>query len=153
MSATGYRTICVKGNPTRGEGLAGASTVTPGELLQGAETALVVHASAAGAVVPKRIALESRTNTEKTTDDINIDYASGETVYFADAKPGEEYYMFLKNGENASVGSMLQSDGAGALQVLASAVDGTIAESIVGRAKEALNNTTGAAARILVEII
>lgn len=154
MSATGYRTIALSQIAVREEGLAGAASITPGELLQGPDTALIVHAAAAGEVVPKKIALEKQTNDVAATANIAVDYTNGETLYYAIAQPGELYYMWLAAGENAGANAMLQSNGAGALQVLADADATTVTESIVGRAKAAVNNAAGGSpVRIVVEIV
>lgn len=94
------------------EGIA-AAAITPGELIEkDASGQFQAHSTAGGNVIP-RIAIEE----SYIGNDIDTDYASGDQVRYNFGQPGEEYYMFLAAGENASDGDLLESDGAGALQV------------------------------------
>lgn len=148
MASTTYHSIVIQtanqeGDVTRLENLA-AAAITPGELLEKASaTTVQAHSAAAGAAVPRLVALETQTPDDEDDFSIDVDYASGDTVYYAAAKPGDEFYMWLAAGENAAVNALLQSDGNGELQVLAAVVDATLAESVIGRAVAAVDNSAG----------
>lgn len=159
MASATFHSIIIRaanqlGDVTREEAVATAVAITPGELLQWTPGAATVraHAVAAGSVTPKMVALESQTPEDETAFSVDDPYDASDLVYFAVAKPGDEYYMWLANGENAALQALLQSDGNGELQVLGTVVAGTLAESVVGTAVVALNNATGAPARIRVRI-
>lgn len=142
------------GTVVRQEALAGAANITPGELLViSAADTVVQHAAASGVLTGKLVALETQTPDDETALTIDVDYANGDTVYFAEGRPGDEYYMWLADTENAALSDQLQSDGNGHLLVSAGGA-GILANSIVGYAQEAVNNAAGGApARIRVRII
>lgn len=156
MASSVYHSIVIEaanalGDVTRREGLA-AATITPGELLDwDSATTVNAHGVAGGVLVGKMVALESQTPDSETADAINVDYASGDTVYFAEGKPGDVFYMWLAAQETTVANvSQLISDGAGALTV--ETVDGaTLANSIVGVATEVVA-AGGARARVKVRI-
>lgn len=135
-------TISLKGEFTRKEAPAGAA-ITPGHLIvfSGA-TNVIVHASAAG-VARVAFALEN----DLVGGAIGDAYDTGDTVQYGVFSPGAEIYALLAHGENISKGDALASAGDGTLQ----AHTGDASHSVVAFAMEALNNTTGAAARITVE--
>lgn len=151
MAATGYRTITIKGGNVRGERLAGESGITPGHLLAVSSGKVIKHATADGATL-KWVAVESPHASSGTAENIAITYANGDTVYFAEGQPGDEFYMFLANGSNAVEGvSLLFSSGDGTLKVVsnsASVVEG----SLVGFPMESINNNSGGAVRLKVRI-
>lgn len=155
MASSTPHTIAVQthGALFRKEALAGGA-ITPGHLVQfDASNELVVHASAAAVLQGKKIALESPTPDSATAWSIDVAIADGDRAYYCDAQPGERFYMWLDAGENAALNAQLQSAGNGALQVVT--VDAnTLANSVVGVAKEAYNNGAGGSpVRLLVEII
>lgn len=158
MARSNPATITLKhfGDQHRVEYIAGAA-IGPGELLEldaSNEDEVILHNSAGEVVMPRLIALETQTPDSDTDLTIDQDYDSGDTVYCAVAQPGEEYYMYLADGETASLYSVLQSDGAGALEVQDTLDATLIANSVVGIAMEALDNGDGGApARIKVQIV
>lgn len=160
MAGTAYRTIVIQvaneqGDVTRRESLAEAA-VTPGDLLNFASaTTVQPHNAAAGVLQGKLVALETQTPDSETAHSIDTDYDVGDVVYYAEGKPGDVFYMWLADGQTAVMNppSQLQSDGAGALNVVVVA-DTTLVNSIVGVAEEALDNSVGGApARIKVRIV
>ena len=136
---------------------AGEAGITPGELLErDANGDFLRHNTATGPwgglVAGMPIDPE---------DDKDDDYDNGARVRAIIARRGMVLDLFLANGENASVTSLLASDGDGALDVYAGqAVDegatGTYTvyegQVIVGEAREALNNSSGSPSRIEVFI-
>ena len=157
MAATGYRRITIRTaqpfGPTQEEAKA-AAAITPGELLEKNSAGnLQAHSTGGGAVGRKLIALETVHADQRGTEQIDIDYASADVVYHAVAQPGDRFYMWLAGSENASLDSYLESDGAGALQVVTPGTDDT-AGSLVAMAAEAVDNSTnGSRVRIVAEII
>jgi len=149
-----YRTVLVKtlSEWMRNEAKADAG-ITPGHLLERTSTGVKVHATASGNVVPKLVAIEN----DLQGDEIGTAYTTGARVQFIAARPGDQLYMLLKDGETASVGSLLKSGGTGALQVYTAASgEPDYVEAIVGVALEAvdMSGSSGAdpSGRILVEI-
>jgi len=149
-----YRTILVKtlSEWMRNEAKADAG-ITPGHLLERTSTGVKVHATGSGNVVPKLVAVEN----DLAGDEIGTAYSAADRVQFIAARPGDQLYMLLKDGENASVGSLLKSGGDGTLQVYTVASgEPDYVSAIVGIAVEAvdMSSSTGAdpSGRILVEI-
>ena len=154
MASSVYHTIVVNSTDSlmRKEALAGA-TIIPGELLAWSGSTLIPHGVDGGVVGAKMVAVETLTPDADLTAQIDVTYPSGDTVYYVTPRSGDMLYMFLATGENASIGSILTSKGVtGALQV--DTVDAALLENaVVGVAAAALNNATGADARLLVEIV
>lgn len=156
MASTTFHDIVIQtanqlGDVTRLEALAAAgSAITPGQLLEHPAAAATVqeHAVAAGSATPKMIALQTQTPDDEDNFSIDVDYAAGDTVYYAVAKPGDVFYMWLAAGELSAIGSLLQSDGNGDLAVLAAIVAGTLGESVVGIAEEVVNAVARARVRV-----
>jgi hypothetical protein len=156
MASSTYHTILVRatGETVRREALAGEASMKPGHLLEISSGAVVTHNVANGPLVPKLIALESQTpdDTTGTTASIDLAYASGDTVYYAVARPGERYYMWLADNQVVVAGvTPVGSDGAGCVQAI-SVTTSTLAGAILGVAAES-KSTSGAAARLLVDIV
>lgn len=154
MASSVYHTITVQANDDqiRKEALAHAA-ITPGELLDiNTDEEVEAHAGAAGVLPNKLIALETQTPDATATAQVDIDYAAGDTVYYAVGRPGEVYYMWLAASQTVVKGiTQLQSDGAGALTPVSVGAT-TLTNSIVGVAAQDL--TAGVArARCLVEIV
>lgn len=133
-----------EGGPLRKEGVTDEA-ITPGHLIErGGANDVQKHSSANGNALPA-FALEN----DLVGDDIDDDYASGETVQYAVFAPGEEVNALLAYGENVSEGAALTSAGDGTLHAAA----GSDPDRIVGYAAEDKNNTTGGSAvRIAVEV-
>lgn len=139
-----------------------ATTIQPGQLLERDNaTEVSEHSTAGGDRAGCMVALENDyDDTGGTTAAIDANYAVGDTVRVIFAQPGDLLYMWLANGENASIGSPLESNGSGDLQVhtpQAVDEDGTATytiytDNVVGYAEEALNNSTGSPARLRVRI-
>lgn len=143
------KTIIIEGNPRRVEYKAGG-TIKPGHLIKlGSAGTVTVHASAGGNIYPL-IAVEN----DLVGEDIDDSYSSGDQVQAVWACPGDKVFAFLATGNNAAIGDLLESDGAGGLQL--HAVDSTgiyYHRAIVAMAAEALNNATGSQARLTVIIL
>lgn len=150
-------TIVLKGSPQAQEAVS-AVVITPGELLAwNATPALIPHGTASGNVAPIMVATEQ----ELIGNDIDTDYASGDTVHYVVPESGAVLYMFLADGENVSQGDLLESDGNGDLQAHTpqavneggAATVNIQSVAVVGTAAEDLNNSAGGArARIRVRI-
>lgn len=138
-----------------------AAAIAPGELVEkNSSGLLILHATAGGNAYPW-IADYNPFAATNTTPAIDQDWASGDYVRYYRALPGEEFYMWLKAGENASIDSPLESDGAGALKVhtplsvveSGSATKTVYGRNIVGYSMEAKDNSAGGSAvRIKVMI-
>lgn len=157
MAATGYRRITLKAANPFGpiyEERKAAAAITPGELLEIASSGnLQAHSSAGGAVGPKLVALETQHADTEGSEQIDIDYASADVVYHTVGQPGDVFYMFLAGSENASDGDYLESDGAGALQVVTPGTDDTAGSLVAVAAEDNDNSTNGSRVRIKAQII
>ena len=153
MASSVYHSIVVQASEEMvyKEALAGA-TITPGQLLAWSTGALIPHGTANGVKGVPMVAVETLTPNADTTAQVSVTYPSGDTVYYVTPRAGDVLYMFLKNGENVAVGATLASDGAGALQAITVSTL-SLENAVVAVAAQALNNSTGAAARILAEIV
>ncbi|KKN41994.1 hypothetical protein LCGC14_0717540 [marine sediment metagenome] len=105
-------TILVKGNNPVDEAIA-SGVVTPGNLIERISTGAVRRHATAGGNVAALVAKEDDLQGNGITDN----YADEERVFFYAPQPGDVLNMLLKNGETAVIGSFLESDGAGKLQV------------------------------------
>lgn len=127
-----------------------AVTIRPGMLLAyGTANTVKPHAVAVGNAEGIKVAID---NWQATASGIDTVYNAAETVRFIFASPGDVLYMLLKTGNNVVKGGSLESGGAGNLQVGTTPVAGTLVDSVVGYAEEALNNASGSDARIRVRI-
>ena len=149
-----YRTILVKtlSEWMRNEAKADAG-ITPGHLLERTATGVKVHATAGGNAVPKLVAVEN----DLAGDEIGTAYSAADRVQFIAARPGDQLYMLLKDGETSAVGSVLKSGGDGTLTVgLEASGEPDYVEGIVGTALEVVDMSGSSGAdptgRILVEI-
>lgn len=133
----------------RKEGVA-AGNILPGHLIAGPDSALVVH-GAAGQNARKAFAVEY--DPAKGIDDA---YVTGDQVMYGIFKPGEEVYALVAAGAAAiAEGDALESAGDGTLrkQVTSAATAENARDSVVGYAREAVDNSGGAdVARIRVEV-
>lgn len=132
-----YKTISLIG-PVRQREFKAAAAITPGHLVEVNATAgkCAVHSTAGGTAIAM-FALED----EAQGNTIATAYVVDNEVRCGVFGPGDEVYALLYNGENASVGSFLESQGDGTLRVVdADASFGAIAVgSIVGVALEAVD--------------
>lgn len=157
-SNTDPKTVLLKGDPIGKEAIsASGSAITPGQLIELTSGDEVQEHSTAGGNAQPIIARAE----EYAGGSIDDDYAVGDTVPFYVGRSGDEFYAFLADGEDVSIGDYLESDGNGDLQAhTPQAVDegGTATytiygEAIVFKALEALNNTSGTPSRIKVEVV
>lgn len=136
------RTIILMGQPEVSEDWAAGGAITPGMLVErNGSGLLVAHATAAGAA-----AYDFAMERDEMGKDIDTAYASGDTVKLAHCHAGMRVNALIANGVNAAVNSKLESAGNGTLRVLTTGV-------VIAQAVEAVNNTSGANARLRVEII
>lgn len=141
------KTIALKGDFIRKERVA-AGPITPGELIELASATTVQAHSTPGGNAPKAFALEN----DLVGDGIDDAYGAGDTVQYGVFQRGAEVYALLAHGENVNPGDPLESDGNGALQAHTAIGSGVQVDAIVGYALEAVNNTSGADARIKIEV-
>lgn len=118
--------------------LKAAAAITPGHLVEFNSTAgsTAVHSTAGGTAAPM-FAMED----DLQGKEISEAYAIDTRVQIGVFSPGEQVYARLYNGENAAVGSFLESQGDGTLRVVDS--DASVGDigikSIVGVAMEAVD--------------
>lgn len=125
------KTITVLGNDlvVRREGLA-AGVVTPGHLIQGPDTDLIVHAVAGGTMVPK-FAVEN----DIVGNGIDDDYADNDTLLYGVFPAGSKVYAIAGTG-GVTAEDIVESEGDGRLitVVTDTATDDTERHSTVGKA-------------------
>lgn len=93
-----------------------AATIKPGMLISLDSAGTLVPHPTAGGNCEKLFALEDALQGRT----IDIDYTSGELVFYLKAEPGTEIYALMAPGEDAEIGEYLSSNGDGSLQVVAS---------------------------------
>ena len=137
--------IQLLGDFVREERAAGG-TITPGELVEVDSSGDFIRHNSAAAAHAHSFAIEN----EMQGDNITEDYLITEQTQVNYQRPGNEVYAWLAAGENAAIGDILESDGAGLLQALS----GTNQQP-VGFALEALDLSASgvAAARIKIKIM
>ncbi len=128
----------------RTEGIAGG-VVTPGHLVEGPATAIVVHASAT-LTAAKKFAYEN----ELVGGQIDDDYASADTILLVTCPPGSIVYALAGVG-GVTAEAFVDSLGDGRLGdvVTDAATDDTQRASVVGKAMD----TAIAGARFRCEIL
>lgn len=128
----------------RKEGIA-SEAITPGHVIEfGGSNDVQKHSNDGGNVAPI-FAIEN----DIAGDGIDVAYASGDQVLYYHAQRGDVIYAYLADGENASKGDYLSSNGDGTLKVHAdpaAASNGTLSASeslpaapLVGFANEAVD--------------
>lgn len=143
MASSTSHTIAIQGGAVRRE-LQAAAAITPGHLLEIASGKVQKHSGDAGVLPGKLIALEDPCAAAGTTEAIDVDYDTNDTVYFAQGQPGDVYYMWLAIGESTTAGvTQLVSNAAGLLKAVSVGAT-TLEGSVVGVAEE--SKTGGAAA-------
>lgn len=152
-----YKTITVMGEPVRKELTATAVAITPGFLVERTSTADQCQAHAnAGQNAVRMFALEDENQGKEISDA----YAVSALIQVGVFNAGDEVYALLADGQNAAIGSFLESNGDGYLKVHTADSAGIVEypEAIVGQALEALDMSGSAGAdpasqRLLIEII
>jgi hypothetical protein len=141
MTALPRNVIVLMGTPNQWEqGSAGEAGILPGMAVQG-ELTIMKHATAGGKA-PRKFALER----QEMGQGINVPYAVNDRVKVGSFAKGDRVYAFIPVGANIPIDGPLTSNGDGTLKT-AGATD-----EVWGKALEAVNNTSGAIARIRVEI-
>ena len=152
-----YKTITVMGEPVRKELTATAVAITPGFLVERTSTTGQCQAHAnAGLNAVRMFALEDENQGKEISDA----YAVSALIQVGIFNAGDEVYALLADGQNAAIGSFLESNGDGYLKVHAADSAGVVEypEAIVGQALEALDMSGSAgedpaSQRILIEIM
>ena len=131
-----------------------AAAIKPGELLELNSSGALILNQYAGGTVPaqKMVAVESMTSDPTSSSEaIDQDWASGDTVRYVVPLRGSVLYMELEDGQTTAIGNALGSNAAGALEVLTVTGTTTVPGSIVGYATEVVA-ASGSTARVKVEI-
>lgn len=152
-----YKTITIIGDPVRKELTATAVAITPGFLVERTSTAGQCQAHAnAGQNAVRMFALEDDLQGKEIGDN----YAVSVLIQVGIFNAGDEVYALLADGENAAIGSFLESNGDGYLKVHAASSAGAVEypEAIVGQSLVALDfsGSSGvdpASQRLLIEIV
>lgn len=157
MASSTPNTILLKGCGIRKE-LNAAEAITPGSLVELASATTVQNHSTAGGAAAKAFAVEN----DLVGDGIDTNYSSGDRVQYEVLPAGAEVYALVAASATAiPVGSPVISDGDGTVAVYAaqdvdeggSATYTIYADSIVGYALEAVDNSGGGSAvRIKIEV-
>lgn len=152
------KTIKVKwANPQyQDELIATAVAITPGFLVERTSGGTIQAHSSAGQNAQKMFALEDELQGKEIADN----YAVSTLIQFGIFGTGDVVNALLANGENASIGSFLESNGDGYLKVHAASSAGAVEypAAIVGIALAALDMSGSSGAdpasqRLLVEIL
>jgi len=110
------RTICARiFEKIQDEALA-SGAITPGmvlEMTNASADTVKAHATAGGNVAPLLVAIEN----ELKGDGTDTNYASGDRVQYVIPRAGDHVYLRVKDGQNVAKANLLESDGAGAVQV------------------------------------
>ena len=135
-----YNTIKLKNYSDVFEEFDASGVIIPGELLTFDSNGDVKpHATAGGNVGPVMFALED----ELQGKEINESYAIGDKVNVWIPGRGDQVYAILADGQNAAIGSLLESDGSGGLNVHTADVSDApnLTNQIVGVAMEAVDRS------------
>ncbi len=150
--------ILIKGEPFRKEGkVAAGQTITPGALLDRNSAGELIDHAGQGLNASPLFAIEDNLQGKGVDDN----YAAGNQIQYNVCKPGDVVYALLADGNNVNPTHFLESNGDGTLRLhTPQAVDegGTATftlynRAIVGRPLESINNTSGGAVRIQIEVI
>lgn len=135
------KTIVLKGDYSVAKEKIAAGAITPGHHIE-LTSADKVQVCSAATDKPLAVAVEQ----DFTGGSISTAYAADDTVNYRVLQPGDEFYGFIANSQNVAIGALLESDTAGGFTALNSGVAKAVA-------LEAVNNTSGAQARIKLEVI
>lgn len=135
-----YNTIKLKKYLDVTKELAAAAAIRPGMLIELASATTVQAHSTQDGNALSMWALEDELQGKQ----INDNYATGDRVQCWIAQRGEEIYALLADGQNASVGSFLTSNGDGYLRVYTggSAATEDLPLEIVAQALEAVDRSS-----------
>lgn len=134
-------TILLIGEPNRRQREA-VGTIKPGNLIELTSGNTVQNHSTAAGRHARLVAVEN----DIAGDDLTHDYASGEVVQYNAFRPGDEALLNLADGENASIGDFLVSDGNGRVQVDSGSSTTDLEGSQVAQALEAVDLSDSSAA-------
>lgn len=134
--------------PFRTEEKTGSGAITPGHLLERTSADKVkVHATAEGNIKGRYFALADTLQG----NDINDDYSDADRVTLGIFHPGSRVFAILADGQDVSIGDLVESAGDGTLQkhvadTGSSAEEMTIyANAIIGIAREAKDISSSSA--------
>jgi hypothetical protein len=154
VAVTTPHCILLSGNPIYAQQTQAAAAITPGHLVEIVSGGGIRRHGTADGNALTAWALENVTpDRTVATQAIDTPYATGETVKWMIARPGDMIYAWVPASASAIVaGDFLASNGDGTLH---KAVTGsTFLEAIVGQAVEAVNNSAGGTpARIRVRSV
>ncbi len=138
-------TIIVIGTGTQYEAPADAA-ITPGQLVELLSTGDVQKVSTAGELTENLVAVEDALQGNTIADD----YAADDRVFHRAFKSGDEVYLILADGEDASIGSLIEPAAAGEVRVAVLTSAGPLATpaSIIGVAVEAVDASDSAATAV-----
>lgn len=151
---TAPRTVLLQVNgserPIYSNKTAANANITPGAIIELASATTVQPIATADRFHARMFAVESPHAPAATTPNIEQTYATGDTVYFIYAQPGDLVNAIIDSSQTVTVGARLATSGvAGRLSVETTNTDGTI----VGIAEEAVTTAPGATARCRVRIV
>jgi hypothetical protein len=135
------RVIKLLGEPVQNEDHACDEAILPGQLCERNSNGTVGLQSTAAANVPLLIALER----EEMGQGVEVAYAIGDKVKIGAFHKGTRFAGYIASGQNLSIGSKVEANGAGGFRILASGV--ALAESV-----EATGAVT-AATRVALEAL
>ena len=135
--------VVLQGPTIQDEALASVAVKAGYLLIRNTDGTVKPHDSAAATALDVLVAVE-RSEIGESIDSPAIPI--GDTVKFIRAVPGNKLTMWLENGANVAVEARLESAGDGTLQAFTTG-------KAPFRAYEALNNTSGAAAKIQVTVV
>lgn len=154
MASTESHTIQISGStPTRP--YFASEAITPGHLCDIASTGKIKKHAGAGLIHKNLFAVENGW----VGKGINDAYAANDEVQALAPQKGDRVLAILKNGENAAIGSYLESAGDGTLRVVVNDTSANTIEvgCIVGWAVTACDmsgsNAVDPSGRLIVEII
>lgn len=156
MASSTYNTIVIRSNNAdnimqRVREAKAASAVTPGMLCEITTSGTIqAHSTEGGVAKGRLVALENEFSDHGTGKAIDHAYATGETVRYIHAIPGDQLYMLLEDAATITIGDVLESNGAGYLQEETASAT-TLSDGIVGYAANAVT-TSGSTSRIIVDI-
>ena len=125
MAKAAPETIILKGDPIMKE-LEAGGTITPGHMVERESDGTIEVHDTAGTAALACFAKEN----DIAGDDLTHDYLINEKVLFFVGRSGDEVLAILADGENAVIGSFLESNGDGQLRVVE--VDSSAATIIIG---------------------
>jgi hypothetical protein len=156
MARSTFGTIVIRSNnpdnmQQRTRTAPAAAAVTPGMLLKlNTDGTTQAHGTADGAALSRMIATENFWSNHGSGLAIDHPYATGETVHYIHALPGDQLNLLLTTSQTIVIGDPLVSNGDGFLKK-ATISASTLEDAVVGYAAAAVT-TTGATARILTNM-